>query len=169
MIEFPLGGTGQFAERVVNNIEAIFSDEEEFNINRLAIVRKFVSTSESFQDSNRYFRNKEELDIIEHEQETMEADAKAGRINASSLDSFKQDNSKILNSRLIATLKRSETKISDLRANKKLLAERPDTRANRDRIKVIKDKILAQQIRFNTQYNTVMLDRGFIRSMLGEK
>jgi hypothetical protein len=169
MIEFPLGGTGQFAERVVNNIEAIFSEEEEFNINRLAIVRKFVSTSETFQDSNRYFRNKEELEIIEHELEAKKQQTKAGEINIDNLNSFREDNSKILSSRLIASLKRSETKISDLRSKKKLLSERPDTRANRDRIKVIKDKILAQQIRFNTQYNTVMLDRGFIRSMLGEK
>jgi hypothetical protein len=166
MVEFPMGGTGQFFERAMENVEAMLSDKQEFDPNRLAIVRKFAATSQDFQDVNRYFRNKDQLEIIAERKDLLKDEGKKSKLGQERYKEFLNDNSKVISTRLINKLKVSESKIARWRKKRNMLQDRPDTENNRKMIKRMKDRILAEQINFNTKYNKVMLDKGFIRSLL---
>ncbi len=128
---------------------------------------KFAATSEDFQDVNIYFRNKEQLEILDDRHDKLKKEARKSAVGAQRVEEWRDENSDVLEARLIGALKGSEKRISKLRQSIKLLQNRPTTDRNKERIEFLKGRILTNQINFNTKYNKTMLDRGFIRSLIG--
>lgn len=166
MLDFAFGGMGAFIGRAYENTEAIFSSETDLDVNRLIFARKVFGTTRDFQDRDRYYRNKEVIGVLDKRHKMLQQHAGAGEIPKERVAEWRENHSEILRSGLIPRLKAAEKRLRKLRKDRNRFRTMPDTDRNRETIKKIEGEILKTQIGFNTRYNQVMLDKGFIRSWI---
>jgi hypothetical protein len=188
------GGAGAFINRVGENMGALLygaeapilssiAGDEPFRLERAPFLRKVVGKTWDQVDSERYYTHREELTQLIAEMKSRKEATREGPDQRQLYRDFMRDNRELLGrgewektrnqcvysgGGLIADMKATDCRLKKLRQQRNLLREKEQTVKVKDRIRAIEDRILADQRRFNTRWNDLYLDRGWIREMMEE-
>jgi hypothetical protein len=165
-LEFAVGGTGSFFERVGDNVHAAISPEREVDVNRIPFMRQFFGTTRDFADRDRYYRNIQGLEYLAKEDEDRYNKVTDGEMRKDRYEEWFNDREEVFDSGLIGEAKGTE---KVLRKVRKELKDAKQHGAPANEVKELEDEILRIQREFNTEYNKVMLDRGWLRSVIEKR
>jgi hypothetical protein len=166
LIEAGGGGTWQFAERIVENLTALPSDEG-LSPTDAVFLRKFVGKTNAYADSERYFRNIGVVNSIASDLEKIRIDVKNQEQPYSRITEFKDDHAEIFDARLPARVKNTQRRLKSLRKRRRDLENKKDAYDKERRIEAINKDIHQTYRAFNKEYNKHTLDRGWVRRSLG--
>lgn len=189
---FFTGGAGSFVNRVGENAAAILygadiqgiSGDEPLKPEKLAFFRKLYGKVWDGSASVQYYDRREDLLALESEYNDRKESAKLGGDSAHLFREFKRDNRKELGTGehkkltglcvytgggVLADLKGTDCKLKELRKNREELRQREDqTKMVKDRILSIEKQMLKEQNRFNTKWNRLYHDRGWLREAMDD-